>query len=65
MASAGGLWSTDEELDIPEKALYIIDRPQLLNQDGKHCIQFQYVQYDPQEEPQVQEMTCEGYLADP
>jgi len=60
------IFRTDTDLDIPGKKLYVIEKPKRSKQDGKHYITFQYVQYDPQEkEQQVQEMTCEGYLADP
>ena len=60
------IFRTEQELDIPGKSLYVIEKPECSKADGKHLITFQYVQYDAQEkDQQVQEMTCEGYLADP
>lgn len=60
------IFRTEQELDIPGKSLYVIERPACTKADGKHYLTFQYVQYDAQEEDrQVQELTCEGYLADP
>lgn len=60
------IFRTKQELDIPGKALYIIEKPLCTKTDGKLFLTFRYVQYNPQEkEPQVLTMTCEGYLADP
>lgn len=60
------IFRTEQDLDVPGKSLYVIDRPKITRESGKHFLTIQYIQYDGQEkDPEVQELTCEGYLADP